>query len=808
MDIAIGTSRFDRQWSNEDWTWPQLRERLSQTVRTDETAEQYHTLTRRQQDDIKDVGGFVGGLLRDGRRKRGHVAHRSVLTLDLDTPEASFWEDLTLLHDFACCLYSTHKHTPDEPRLRLVAPLSRPTSPEEYVAVSRRVAEWVGIDQVDDTTHEVARLMYWPSTSSDAEFVFESQDGDPLDVDAVLGTYNDWRDVSQWPRSSREGPIGGERGPTQADPTTKPGLVGAFCRTYTVPEAIEAFLPGVYAPTEQADRWSFVGGESASGLVIYDDGVFCFSHHATDPAGGQMVNAFDLVRLHRFRSLDEDAKVSTPTNRLPSYTAMCDLAREDPQVKSVLADDRRAEVEAEFTQVSGGESSDSAWVADLEVDRKGRIAENLRNLQLILQRDPALRGIVHNQMSDALEIAAPVPWADSTRAWRDADDAQLQSYLDRVYARFSERDYRTALVKVADDRSYHPVRDYLDALPPWDGIERVDRLLVDYLGAEDVPYVHAVTRKTLCAAVMRVLHPGTKFDHMLVLSGPQGIGKSTLIERLAGEWFSDSLSLSDTKDKTAAEKLQGYWILEIGELAGMRKAEVETLRSFITRTDDVYRASFGRHVTPHPRQCVFFATTNAEDGYLRDETGNRRFWPVETTGDCLRKPWEIDQGVRDQIWAEVLVRVREGEPLYLDAELDAEARRRQRGALESDEREGVIADYLEVKLPDNWDQMSLFDRRGYLRGTEFGEPPRDGTNVRQSVCTLEVWCECFGKNQAELTRSESLAIVRTLQKLGWEQSGREYLPIYGRQRVARRLGQRVEQRGQKQPLSHGEKGQR
>ncbi|WKB37226.1 virulence-associated E family protein [Terrilactibacillus sp. S3-3] len=156
---------------------------------------------------------------------------------------------------------------------------------------------------------------------------------------------------------------------------------------------------------------------------------------------------------------------------------------------------------------------------------------------------------------------------------------------------------------------------------------------MDYLGASDNPYVRAVTRKTLCAAIARVLTPGIKFDSMLVLNGPQGAGKSTLIAKLGGDWFSDSLSLSDTKDKTAAEKLQGYWILEIGELAGLKKAEVETLRSFLSRQNDIYRASFGRRATPHLRQCVFFGTTNAEKGYLRDTTGNRRFWPVKTPGN-------------------------------------------------------------------------------------------------------------------------------------------------------------------------------
>ena len=160
----------------------------------------------------------------------------------------------------------------------------------------------------------------------------------------------------------------------------------------------------------------------------------------------------------------------------------------------------------------------------------------------ILQNDPQLQNIVFNQQLDGMEIKGEVPWKHPSKYWRDADDAQLISYVDSHYGTFSQRNYQIAVTKVADDRSYHPIREYLAALPEWDGVPRVDTLLIDYLGAEDNSYVRAVTRKTLCAAVRRVQAPGVKFDTMLVLNGPQGIGKSTLISRLAGEWFSDSLN--------------------------------------------------------------------------------------------------------------------------------------------------------------------------------------------------------------------------------------------------------------------------
>ena len=211
-----------------------------------------------------------------------------------------------------------------------------------------------------------------------------------------------------------------------------------------------------------------------------------------------------------------------------------------------------------------------------------------------------------------------------------------------------------AVQKVSDDRAYHPILNFLDSLPEWDGVNRVDTVLIDYLGADDNAYVRAVSRKALCAAIMRVKVPGTKFDYITVLNGPQGIGKSTFISKLGGEWYSDSLNLSDMNDKTAAEKLQGYWIMEIGELAGMKKADLDKVKAFISRQDDKYRASFGRRVTPHPRQCVFFGTTNSENGYLRDITGNRRFWTVKVPGTGKKKPWDITPDEIRQIWAEAL----------------------------------------------------------------------------------------------------------------------------------------------------------
>ncbi|MGI5965421.1 MAG: VapE domain-containing protein [Anaerotruncus rubiinfantis] len=775
MKIAVGNSRMDKKWINRDIAWEDFCEKVSTTQRTTETVEEYRKLKKGMQDSIKDVGGFVGGHLRQGRRKNGMVLCRSMLTLDMDYGKPDIWDEIAMLHDFKCCVYSTHKHTPEAPRLRLIIPLSREVTEEEYPAVARMVAKEIGIDLFDDTTYEACRLMYWPSTSAGGDFFFDSKDGPELDPDAYLSLYDDWTDASTWPVSSRQSEAVRRSISQQADPLTKPGVVGAFCRAYTIEEAIDTFLTDVYAPSAMNGRYDYIPADSSAGVVIYD-GKFAYSHHATDPVCGRLLNAFDLVRLHRFRDLDENSPLDTPVGKLPSFKAMTDFALADEKVKTVFAEERQAQASSEF--------DDEDWQTRLELDKAGNIKNTLRNLTLILENDPMLKPLVFNQLLDGMEIKGEVPWKHPSKFWRDADDAQLISYVDTHYGTFSARNYDIAVMKVTDDRSYHPIRAFIEDLPEWDGVERVDTLLIDYLGASDTAYVRAVTRKTLCAAISRVLRPGCKFDSMLVLNGPQGVGKSTLIAKLAGEWFSDSLNLGDTKDKTAAEKLQGYWILEIGELAGLKKAEVETLRSFLSRQNDIYRASFGKRATPHLRQCVFFGTTNAESGYLRDTTGNRRFWPVKTPGGAAKHSWQLTNEEIQQIWAEALVYVKRGEKLYLDADMETLAKTEQREAMESDEREGLVRVYLDTLLPADWDSMDTFERRNFLNGTEFGEQQRTGTVKRTSVSNMEIWCECFGKERANLRRADSNELTSILSRLGWKRADNKVrIPLYGPQYV-------------------------
>ena len=768
LSIAYGNNRQAKTWVNKTIQFDDLKERLKTTIRTTESAEEYAKMSRAQRDAAKDHGGFVAGVLKGGRRKIDTVEVRSMLALDGDRIDRAFLDNYETICPYTSALYTTHSSTNDNPRVRLVVPLTRDVTPEEFVAVSRYLADMLGIDYFDECSYQPNQLMYWPSTPANGTFVYKETDGGWLDPDDILSKHPEWTDPTRLPTSSRESKANTVAQQKVQDPLAKEGVVGLFNRAYyPITKALEAFLSDVYEPTDNENRWHLITSGSMAGVEIKED-KFIYSHHAKDPAYLKLCNAFDIVRTHRFGDMDDKA----------SYKAMCDFAMQQDDVKMLAAAEKMADAQTDFTD---GEDTD--WMKKLQYEPRSTVLKNnLHNITLILQNDPLLQNIVFNQQLDGMEIKGAVPWQHPSKYWRDADDAQLISYVDSHYGTFSQRNYQIAVTKVSDDRSYHPIREYLDALPEWDKISRVDTLLIDYLGAEDNAYVRAVTRKTLCAAVRRVQEPGVKFDTMLVLNGPQGIGKSTLISRLAGEWFSDSLNLGDTKDKTAAEKLQGYWILEIGELAGLRKAEVETLRSFLSRQNDIYRAAFGRRATPHPRQCIFFGTTNAESGYLRDTTGNRRFWPVKTPGGGSKHSWDIATEEIEQIWAEVLVYVKAGEKLHLAADIESLAKEEQREALESDEREGLVRDFLETLLPENWDSMDLFERRSFLSGvSNIGAK---GTVRRTRVCNMEIWCELFGKDQGNLGRAESNTLAAMLTKLGWiRQEKKERVKLYGPQVV-------------------------
>ena len=366
---------------------------------------------------------------------------RQLVTLDADFAPAGLVDELFLYIDGAYAVYSTHKHCPEKPRLRILIPLDREVTPDEYEAVSRKLAETIGIDYFDDTTFQASRLMYWGSVSADGEYLFDYEDAPWVSADHVLGLYPDWTDASYWPESSRASENRKRTAKKQGDPCEKKGLIGAFCRTYSIEEAIRKFLPDVYLPCAVPGRYTYAEGSTAAGLVLYED-KFAYSNHATDPAGGKLCNAFDLVRIHRFGLLDEEAPPDTTGTGLPSYKAMVGFAQEDKETKLTLGRERKEEACADFE----GEEDDS-WLASLEVDKSGRIKNSLNNVLVILQHDESLKHIVFNQMADNLEIKGTCPGnaggssggTRMTHSWKRTFPGPIRSFPRRRYCLQSQR---------------------------------------------------------------------------------------------------------------------------------------------------------------------------------------------------------------------------------------------------------------------------------------------------------------------------------------------------------------------------------
>lgn len=786
--IAVGNSCETKFWSNEEVTFDELCQRLSNTKYTSETIEQYKHFNKEERNKAKDNGGFVGGKLKGTKRGVSEVLFRSMLTLDLDKAKVGFIDKFTAESKYLSCLYTTHSHTKEEPRCRVIVPLSRDATPDEYNAIARLFASQFGIEQFDACSFRIAQLMFYPTTPKDGEFIFKKVEGEILNPDKFLADYPLWQDISTLPLTPDELPKNNvQKGRKKKDPTELKGVIGAFCRAYTVQEAIETYLSDVYEPTDKSNRYSLKSADSKGGLIIYDD-KYAFSHHATDIACGKELNAFQLVMLHLFGSDNNDA-----------VKKMKEVGRDDERVRTQLILDNGEFDEDEINDDSQSESPVVSkakpikdWISKLSIGIDGAIENTSKNLEMILENDKNLQGFAYNELSNRVEVIGRVPWdrPKDNRFWREADESQLRLYIDKKYIEFKERNFEVAFNSIVDNRRFHPVRDYLDTLPKWDGVKRVEEVFIKFLSADDNDYTRAITKKTFAACVARAYHPGTKFDSIPVLDGAQGIGKSTLIKYLAGEeFFSDNLSLTDMNDKTAAEKIQGNWLIEIGELSGMKKADIEKVKSFVSTTDDKYRASYGRVVESHPRQCVIFATVNGDGrGYLRDITGNRRFWIVKCNQTLQKRMWdENDKNYREQFWSEAKEIYESGEDLYLEGNLLDIATDYQNEALEQDERVGIVEQYLNRLLPTNWHEMDLYKRRSFLNGDDF--ICEKGTIQRTEVSNAEIWCECFGKSQSDLKSSDSYQLAAIMKQIGgWERtSSIKKQPIYGRQKIYKKV---------------------
>lgn len=789
IKISTGSSRRSKTWLKQEMYWSDFVEKLEHPIRTEETLAEYMGYRKAKQDEIKDVGGFVGGELSGEQRRNENAGYRYLITLDADHIKPGGTDEVIgILENLGCSyvVYSTRKHEEAAPRLRIILPLDQPASPDEYEPIARRAAEYIGMGIFDPTTFETVRLMYWPSCSKDSQYRFCYADKPFLSKDGMLATYDNWRDITQWPEVPGAVKLRDRSIKKQGNPLEKKGIVGAFCKTYTVEQAMDAFLGGIYEPCDMhPGRYTYTEGSTVGGAVLYEDGLFLYSHHATDPAGGRLCNAFDLVRIHKFYELDYGSKEGTPITRLPSFSAMCEFAMEQPNVAKVITAERYERAQSEFSQDISKEDLD--WMEKLSCSSQtGMPNKTIDNVLIILENDPNLKDrLYHDEFANRATVCRPMPWEFhpefpyKDRAWTDEDDAGLRHYMEKTYGITGEKKILDGMAIYANRHKRHKIREYLTGLN-WDGVRRLDTLLIDYFGAEDSEYVRAATRKTLCAAVARAMHPGCKFDYMLILSGAQGVGKSTFFSMLGKDWYSDSMSTFEGKD--AAEMVQGYWIIEAGELTGFNRSEMNAVKQFLSKKEDVYRMPYGRRTANFPRNCIIVGTTNDKE-FLKDRTGNRRFWPVGLGKQKPKKnifqelPAEVDQ-----VWAEAAARWMLGEPLYMSGDVAKVAQEKQETYREASPKEGVIREFLEKKIPTDWKEKSQAQRRSFFN-SEFQVKDESSMVERDRICAAEVWCECFGGDLKQMRRQDTIEINGILNCIdGWQSISSVRFGPYGTQR--------------------------
>lgn len=807
LQIKVATGRESTNWKIHNTTVTAFCDRLCQTVHTPERAASYAKMSREDKTATKDVGGFTSGLFEGSRRLSSRMQNLEFLKYDIDSATEE------QLNGVKACgargfWYTTHSSTPDDLRIRVIIFTSRKMTLDEGQYLERVFAERYlgGVDAVDKCSFEAHQMMFWPSTPIDLEYECGNISGELLDVDDWLSQSKDWTDRANWPMIPGEDDALKEY-KLLGDPREKDGVVGAFCSVRSISEAIEEDIPGVYEPYKGETRYTYLAGSSAGGALVYDD-LWLYSMHATDPVNiGHCVNAFDLVRIHKFGHLDKSTAYKDIT-KSKSYEEMVKYAMDLDEVKADIRSKKwkKARASEDFAEELGdvsGMDDEKVYndICDmLETDKKTDVPlPTLDNLYKIIKFDPRLANFKYNLMSEMIEVTGALPWERnaSSVGWNDNDLACLKHYVSVRYGNFPKITFDDAInaLMMEKARSFHPLRDKIDNLV-WDGENRVEEVFIKYLGAEDNEYTRTIARKYFVGAVSRLYRPGCKFDYAVVLCGPQGAGKSSFLEKISMGFFTDNLSVSDmASGKEGAERIRGRWIVEIPEMVGMKKTESEAIKAFISRQTDRFRQAYARYVTEYQRQCVFACTTNLQEGYLRDETGNRRFWPVNVRPDARDyTPWDLSPYVVEQLWAEAKAVFDTGnEELFLKDDVAKAAEDIQREAMESDPREWKVQMFLDMKLPKSWYDWSVDKRIQYFQALldNEGEPDMDFLSKneemmeRKTVCVHEIVNECFGVPGGKQPTIERRDASRILAKLDdWDRPTNLFKAFapYGRQR--------------------------
>lgn len=711
----------------------------------------------------KEAGNYIFGEIEGERRDKSSVVSRCALTLDVDFPDSGFIDRVqNVFEGYAYALHSTFSSTKEKPRYRLIMPLSEKVGPAKYTELCYGVMALLGNTCFDPTTAQHERYMFLPATNGEG-YLTVRKEGKALEIDnALLQGANKFGET---PRNSAT---------RRKDPKTLKGVAGLFCRAYQDwAELIKVFE----LPYEQVsvNRFHLNGAKSEAGMApIAENPDFVYSHHANDPAGGRAMNAFDLVRVHKFWHLDV-GKDGVPVNRLPSTKAMNELAANDERVKKLQS----AEILKAFPEETNDETDSTSWVEKLSRNKFWAVENTIQNLDLITAHDPIFKGIVLNVRGMTMELTpGSYPWRDVRENDTQLDDYDFSSimlHLERTYKlRISENQLRHVLRDLVQERKHDFVQEYLEGLE-WDGTPRVEFALP---GVEDSPHTRLVARKVLVAAVARTFEPGIKWDNMLMIYGREGVGKSWWIEKMSRGWYN---SLDEIGNKDTLMKMGKSWIVTADEGHSLRAADFNKLKEFLTQRKDEYRAPFAATVSSYPRRSVIWGTTN-DPAFLRRQDGNRRFLIVHAKGkvdfDAL-----TDEYI-NQVWAEAVQLYRDGEKLHFTAEETELLNEARAPYVQEDPLTGLVQKYADTPVPAGWDDMTLDERLEWRVNAATDFAPA-GTETINSLCALQVWCEVMGRRIGDHSVRDMADIQRVLRTLpGWVMHPvpRE-TAAYGRQQV-------------------------
>jgi hypothetical protein len=588
--------------------------------------------------------------------------------------------------DVLAVLYTSPSHTEDAPRWRILCPCSTDLPPRHReMLLGRLNGLFLGIASVESWT--LSQSYYYGSVSNNPSHQVELVDGQPIDLLDDL-------DEGSCGKANTTG-----SGPRNAGKTYQRGRMNE-----------EELLADI-----------------ASGKAYHSPSVRLLGKWARDQVPQEEAQRRLSQAMEAIPEAARDA-------RWQMRYADIQRCAEDIYAREAKQRARRGE------HTEAGSEPDPAWLESCLTTAKGEPRANLANALLGLRRAPELHDLLgYDEMQRSPMLLKALPGGGERqevfpRPLRDADVAMIQEWLQLAGLVALSKDVAHQAVDTrARELGYHPARDYLNSLT-WDGKRRLDHWLSRYLGVERGRYASGIGSLFLIAMVARVFRPGCKADYMLVLEGPQGAMKSSACAVLGGNWFSDGMpELRAGKD--VAQHLNGKWLVEIAELSGFGRAESAELKAFLTRTTERYRPSYGRREVIEPRQCIFIGTTN-KDSYLRDETGGRRFWPVQV-GKIRSDALKAD---RDQLFAEAVSQFKSGTPWWPKRDFERNhVVPQQETRFEEDAWQEVIARYVADKA---------------------------------SVTVVEVAQKGLGLEVARVGTTEQRRISAVLARLGWHRGER------------------------------------